>query len=177
MPHFWLCWSPSLPASVSPFQTEQMASKLLYLAGLILSSCSLHFHWDAHEHFLKLTLSCFTRGLSKSKYVLLSVLGCTFPAFPSLTAAETVQLLGQLNCWLLFLQTSSWMYKSWGQNEDKGESYGEKGRSSTGLHQLKAIVEPNPKAHHSKVQQSAINSLLTAGNRLSFIGRLNRFVD
>lgn len=70
----------------------------------------------------------------------------------------------------------------WGQNKKyvKGRRprYREqKGRGNTGLHQLKAIVKPNLKSHPSKVQQSAINSLLTAENRLSFIERLNRFVD
>lgn len=61
------------------------------------------------------------------------------------------------------------MHKFWGQNKDKGPGSGEeKGYISS--------RETKPSCR-SKVQQSAINSLLTAGNRLSFIGRLNRFVD
>lgn len=74
------------------------------------------------------------------------------------------------------------MPKFWGQNKKQGKDrrpgYGkEKDRGSIGFHQLKANMKPNLKSHHSKVQQSAINSLLTAGNRPSLTGRLNRFVD
>lgn len=89
-----------------------------------------------------------------------------------------MQLLGQLPSLIFFPLDQILNSQNKKEGKERRAGHGEeKGRGSTGLPQLKATVKPSLKSHHSKAQQSAINSLLTAGNRLSFTGRLNRFVD